>query len=77
MKKVNNYYVTPAQTDMLLKLNKNAPMHPEYITRAIEIEAKIFDAKVINDKYYKELQAQEDKKWADIKAKRNNKRGRK
>ena len=48
---------------------------PEYKQRAIETEAKIFKAMVENRKYYKSLQAQEDKKWADIKAKRNKKRG--
>lgn len=50
---------------------------PEYIERAREIDEKIKQARRDNFRYYKELQAQEDKKWADIKAKRNNKRGRK
>lgn len=49
---------------------------PEYLVRTKEIEQKIYQAKVENRKYYKELQAQEDKKWADIKAKRNKKRNR-
>ena len=76
MKKSNSYYVTPAQTAMLLEANTNAPFHPEYIERAIEIEHRIFEAMQENKKYYKQLQAQEDKKWADIKNKRNKKRGR-
>ena len=71
------FYVSPIMQADLIKANMNAEVRMDLIQRANSIEHKIILANAENAMYYRELRKAEDKKWDKIKAKRNNKRGRK
>ena len=71
---MKDIFVPFNKREELYEINIKAECKPEYLERAKGIQAKIDKAYIENKEYYKDLQAQEDNKWAQIKSNRNKKR---